>query len=218
MKKSILIGIMYVLIGCTSVQAQNLDLKSLYASGMSYEVNDQLINLHEKYSTITELMDIGYSAVEQIPIKAMKIGKGEKCILINGAHHARESLTTILVLAQIEDLAQAYTNNEVRQGYKVRQLLDTVSIYFVSMLNPDGIELAMNEKPSWKANGRGVDLNRNYPTLYAQTIPISYPASQGYAGPYSFSEPETQALQNLCEMMQFEVALAYHSAGQIIYW
>lgn len=218
MKKSILNGILCLLVSCTNVQAQSLDLKNLYASGMSQEVNDGLIALNEEYKLITELMDIGYSAVEQTPIKALKLGKGEKCLLINGAHHARESLTTILVLAQIEDLAEAYRNNETRQGYKVRQLLDTVSIYFVPMLNPDGIGLAMNEKPSWKANGRGVDLNRNYPTLYAQTIPMSYPTSQGYAGPYPFSEPETQALKALCDTMQFEAVLAYHSAGEIIYW
>ena len=185
---------------------------------MSHKINDELIALHEEYSSITELLDIGYSAVEQTPIKALKLGKGERCILINGAHHARESLTTILVLAQIEDLAKAYTNNETRQDYKVRQLLDTVSIYFVPMLNPDGIELAMSEKPSWKANGRGVDLNNNYPTLNAQPRSTYVPASQGYIGPYPFSEPETQALQTLCDEKQFELALAYHSAGQIIYW
>lgn len=218
MKKRVLSILLLLIVCCTSIQATNLNLKSIYTSGMSTKVNQSLVSLNQQYSEITELVDIGYSAVQKIPIKALKLGKGEKCILINGAHHARESLTTILVLAQIEDLAEAYTKNETRHGYKVRQLLDTISIYFVPMVNPDGIELAMSQKPSWKANGRGVDLNRNYPTLYAKTVPTRYPGAQGYAGPYPFSEPETQAIRDLCEAMQFETAIAYHSAGQIIYW
>lgn len=218
MKKRVLSILLMLIVCCTSIQGANLDLKAIYTSDMSSKVNQSLVSVNQRYSEITELVDIGYSAVQKTPIKALKLGKGERTILINGAHHARESLTTILVLAQIEDLAEAYINNEIRYSYKVRQLLDTISIYFVPMVNPDGVDLAMSTKPSWKANGRGVDLNRNYPTLYARTVPARYPGAQGYAGPYPFSEPETQAIRDLCETMQFETAIAYHSAGQIIYW
>jgi g-D-glutamyl-meso-diaminopimelate peptidase len=71
----------------------------------------------------------------------------------------------------------------------------------------------------WKANGRGVDLNRNYGTTrkYMADIP-SRAGSRNYPGYEAFTEPETQAVKKLCETHNFELVLAYHSAGEIIYW
>ena len=217
--RKLLISFLLVIMLCTTtLQATIVDLKDLYKANIGTNINVALDKLVMEYGDILEIREIGKSAVGQIPIKAVKLGKAKRSIIVNGVHHARETMTGILTVNHIEDLAEAYRKNETRHGYLVKQLLDTVAIWFVPMLNPDGANLAMSTKPSWKANGRGVDLNRNYPTLYARTIPSRYPGSQGYAGAKPLSEPETQALYKLCEEMQFETAVAYHSAGRVIYW
>lgn len=217
-KYFIMLFIYIILISSVTAYAKVIDSKSIYTSGISQKTNEALENLHTHYSDITELVTIGQSAKNETDIKAIRLGKGERHILINGAHHGRESLTTILTLDQLEYLAEAYRQNKTINGQNVRQVLNTVSLWFVPLVNPDGAEIAMSTYPSWKANGRGVDLNRNYPTLYAQNKTSSQPGPQGYAGPYPFSEPETQALYELYEQYNFEASIAYHSAGEVIYW
>ena len=45
----------------------------------------------------------------------------------------------------------------------------------------------------WKANARGVDLNRNFDIGWASYIGAPAPYGEGYKGPSPASEPETQA-------------------------
>ncbi len=217
-KKHLLLLLASVFLFSITLEAKVIDSKSLYTEGISQKTNEAIEKLHTRYSDITELVIIGQSAKENTDIKAIRLGKGERYILISGAHHGRETLTTILTLDQLEYLAEAYRQNQTLDGHNIRQLLNTVSIWFVPMVNPDGADMAMSTYPSWKANGQGVDLNRNYPTLYAETKPRIMPGSEGYTGPYPFSEPETQALYEMCEEYNFQSAIAYHSAGEVIYW
>ncbi len=60
----------------------------------------------------------------------------------------------------------------------------------------------------------GVDLNRNYPVCWEQAV--SDPASPIYRGPAPFSEPETQAIQDLVSEHNFTHALSFHSGLEII--
>ena len=86
----------------------------------------------------------------------------------------------------IEDYANAYVSNGRLYGYSVRNLFNTVSIFIMPMVNPDGVNLVTNSFPinsvnynyakqiadafpdipftsGWKANIRGVDLNLQFP-------------------------------------------------------
>ena len=114
---------------------------------------------------------------------AAKLGNGEKSLLFVGAHHGREWMTTILLMKMLEKYATAY-ELEKKLGSYSTQSLDEVSIWFVPMINPDGVSIQQNnlsglsfaEKMAvwqmngyrfnwvrWKANAKGVDLNRQYP-------------------------------------------------------
>lgn len=72
----------------------------------------------------------------------------------------------------------------------------------------------------WKANARGVDLNRNYDALwenYRDGEPE--PCHKNYKGPSAASEPETRALVSLTESLSNPAAvLCIHSQGEVLYW
>jgi len=72
----------------------------------------------------------------------------------------------------------------------------------------------------WKANARGVDLNRNFGIDGWQQIQSrSYPSLLAYKGTSPNSEPETQALIELTSSMNSLIcSVSYHSQGEIIYW
>ena len=177
------------------------------------------------------------SSVAGKNIYAVKLGKGEKEILLNAAHHAYEHMTSNLLMKMIDRYAAAYLNNEKFADYPVKLILDRISIWFVPMINPDGVELVQNGNcgiynqqvltkinnynncfRAWKANIRGVDLNRQYPVLWESIINNpGKPAPAGYKGAAPLTEPEALALYNFTNSRNFETAISYHSSGRVIF-
>ena len=113
----------------------------------------------------------------------LSLVRGKRNIVLIGAHHGREWLTSMLLMKKLEEYAIAY-NGQTDFGTASTGILDEVSIWFIPMLNPDGVTiqqnkltefpnkhvkhlLSMNDKVEnferWKANGMGLDLNRQYP-------------------------------------------------------
>ncbi len=71
----------------------------------------------------------------------------------------------------------------------------------------------------WKANGRGVDLNQNFPALWETiTTGPSHASYANYKGTSSLSEPESQALANLANSRSWTMTISYHSMGNLVYW
>lgn len=162
-------------------------------------------------------------------IMAIRIGKGEKSILLTGAHHGREWMTSMLLMKMAEEYVS-----------KNKPILDQVSIWLIPMVNPDGVNIQqgnfngvnwknrwhlwkMNQfSPTfsrWKANGKGVDLNRQYPAGWNELITdIDKPFFQFYKGKSPLSEPESKAVADFIKSNRPLIAAAYHSTGQVIYW
>ena len=74
---------------------------------------------------------------------------------------------------------------------------------------------------NWKANANGVDLNRNFALSNWEEVNtgILSPCFRNYKGPHAASEPETQAVSAYIKSIgALESLLAFHTAGQVVYW
>ena len=199
------------------------------------EMTYKLQLFHMLYPEFTELQTIGKS-VEGRDILALRVGNGKKEILMDGSLHAREHMTTNVLLEMIDEYSLAYVRGSKFSNIDVRKTLDTTKIWFVPMMNPDGVTLvqggvnAVVSKASvtkingsanvarWKANIRGVDLNRNFEGGWAQKSSAKVPSFKNFKGYSVFSEPEARALRDFVAKHQFKAYVSYHSSGQVIYW
>lgn len=198
--------------------------------------------------------DIIGESVEGRALYLLTLGTGPKKILLDGSHHGNEWISSFLLMTMIEHYAYYYHTGQpcygVRFGntllssesrmprYDLRELLSQVTLYFVPMLNPDGVEIvATNGKSSpnydwllrvngstnfqgWKANARGVDLNRQYPTNWhlARNYGPPQPARANHAGSAPATEPEVKALLRLLEQEVFQAHASYHSVGNVLFY
>lgn len=163
------------------------------------------------------------------PIPCLHIGDyTPNQILIQGSIHAREHITSQLIIEQIYYALRRYGTNFGG------------GIYFVPMVNIDGVMLAqfgLDEVPQnrhqflldinqgstdfslWKANINAVDLNTNFPARWGTGVQnVFVPSPSDYVGPYPASEPETQALMNITGRVYPQITISYHTKGQEIYW
>ncbi len=175
------------------------------------------------------------------PIDALVLGNpnAKRRILVHAAMHAREGITTPLVMRQAENLLQAAKKNATYQGVKASTLLKNVEIWVVPVVNPDGVNLvqkgigsvpedkqakvlALNKGSKdfsrWKANIRGVDLNRNFPGYWEEDPSYPKPGPLNFAGTGPLTEPESQALYDLTVEKDFTLTASYHCVGEILYW
>jgi len=74
-------------------------------------------------------------------------------------------------------------------------------VYVVPNLDPDGLALGT------RLNGRGVDLNRNFPAAWK---PIGERGGPQHSGPRPFSEPETRLAARIVERLRPEVTIWFH--------
>ena len=125
-------------------------------------------------------------------------------IIIQYSIHAREYITTYLALKQIKEF-----NKRASFG----------RVFFIPMLNPDGVNIATSISPLYKANARGVDLNVNFDAMWGKGKQnVFYKGSQNYVGPYPFSEIESVALRDFTLRVKPQMTISYHSKGEEIYF
>lgn len=139
---------------------------------LNYEYNNLII---KKLGKSTLKKDIYYT----------RLGEGKNKILITAAEHADEWCNSLILMKFIEKYLYLYKKDEIYKGYDIKELWQKNSIYIIPMINPDGIDLNLNQKTAitnekykyiwknkknnlnkWKANIRGVDLKYNYPINY----------------------------------------------------
>lgn len=189
-----------------------------------------------------KINNIGESTLGE-KIIYIKLGEGNKKLFINASHHANEWMTSLQTMLFIEKYLQLYKNKEIYKGYEINKLWNNVSVFFVPMVNPDGVNLCLKNKKilneniykeiwqkyikkieCWKSNIRGVDLNLNYPAGWENAVKnkakkgITMPGPRDYAGPNPISEIETKNMVNFTKLFNFDMTISLHSQGKEIYW
>lgn len=174
-----------------------------------------------------ELFSIGQSTLGK-NILATHIGdyNGTQ-IIIQGGIHAREYISTLLMIEQARYIKQ---NNLVKEG----------GIYFIFLTNPDGAEISLdgiNNLPceitkeylrlanksddfsTYKANINLVDLNTNFDVDWGTGSQNTFcPNVENFIGFYPNSEREVRNLINFTLKIQPALTISYHSKGEVIYY
>lgn len=206
-----------------------------------------LIALSDKYSNIMTYESIGVTADNRKIYHAIIGNKNaDKHLVILASMHAREYVNSLLVMHQIETICENYSSASYNgEGYN--DIFDKVCLHVVPMVNPDGVEISINgpdgikdddlrkniismcdkygdSKDSyytrWKANAKGVDLNRNYDINWdkrTSDIPTN-PCANEYRGTKPYSEIETNAVMNLVNRYNPNAVISYHTSGSVVYW
>ena len=209
------------------------------------EMSADITQLKDKYGEFITVKNLG-TTYDKRNVYNIILGNpnAPNKLLIVGSTHAREYMTTQLIMKQIELYCSHYFTGIYGKKY-FSEILDETCIYFVPMLNPDGVTLSQsgpsgiknpvyrnkvikmcekygkgnsNYYTRWKANVRGVDLNKNNPTNVEVTIDAPTARSEGYRGSYAVSEKETKLLINLFKEITPKAMSSYHATGSIIYW
>ncbi|GMX64213.1 M14 family metallopeptidase [Paenibacillus elgii] len=203
------------------------------------ELMDDVDRLLETYPFL-EMTVIGQSVLGK-DIPALRIGTGPREVHYNGAFHANEWITSLLLMKFIEDYAAAYAGSKPLRSRDMTVLYEQTSLWVVPMVNPDGVELVQQGLTSghpcyeellrwnydsqlfshWKANIRGVDLNDQFPAHWEaerERREVLGPGPRDYAGPAPLSEPEAQAMEAFTRGRSFHLVMAFHTQGREIYW
>ena len=180
-------------------------------------------------------------------IPFVRIGRGPKEVFYSAAIHANEWITSLILLEFLHEYCDAIQNNSTIWGFSATRLFDSVSIYIMPIVNPDGVDLVTGALPpssesykqaqeiannfpnipfpdGWKANIRGVDLNLQFPAGWQNARQIKYsqsfnrPAPRDFVGYGPLTEPESLAIYNFTLRHNFKLILAYHSQGEVIFW
>ncbi len=186
--------------------------------------------LKNRYPDLLKIHTAGYSESGK-EIIMYTLGYGEKKALITGAIHAREHITTKYLLKVTEDYCNAFYSATGYYGdYNIHSLLNEYTLYIIPCSNPDGLEIILSNDyaernvrisklSEYKANKKGIDLNRNFPIAWDYiNNGVTTPADYYFKGYQSGSAKETQALMNLCFKNDFSFMISVHIKGNCIYW
>ncbi len=163
----------------------------------------------------------------------LRVGQGDRKVHFNASFHANEWITSLVLMKWFQKCLANHSKEEM-------DIFKNVTVSIVPMVNPDGIELLsagksaakglydvdrMNGRKadfySWKANIRGVDLNKQFPAgweSYKEEVHCKHPYYRDFPGERPLSEPEAIAMKQLVEADEFDRVIALHTQGKEFYW
>lgn len=216
----------------------------------TYTYQEMQVDLNSLKATYPKMqMDVLGNTIDGRQLYHVVVGNpsAPHKILVHGGIHAREYISSQLVMREIVALLEMQQNNLLYHGQSVATLLQNTCIHFVPMVNPDGITLvqggvdALNTQAAktmvmsmaaqdqvtdlatylrkWKNNINGVNLNRNFDAFWQEATPkVDHPSNMFYKGTGPESEVESKALANLCRQLMPDYTISYHTQGRVIYW
>lgn len=164
---------------------------------------DQLASYLKGYTKrcgdISRLITIGKSEKYSYPIYALEISdkpgveEPEPNVKLVAGIHGDEPLGLILTTGLAEWLCANYNTDDT-----ARKIVAQSHLYLVPTLNPDGY------KDATRTNGKGYDLNRNFPDRFRNFTASNFPI-----------QSETSAIINWLNQTQFVSSLAFHGGSLV---
>lgn len=201
---------------------------------------DSLTNLlATRYPAFFTRVQLPESSVQGRPVYALRLRAGtgpeRRGVLLVGGTHARELMNPDAIVELNVDLFVSYVNgSDLVYGGRtwpasdIKLILDTLDIWSVPCMNPDGRVHVMTVDNMWRKNRAtnagtsciGVDPNRNADFLWGVTEGQTScsPCTDIYAGPSAFSEPETRNVKHLLDTYRVDSFADVHSYSELILW
>ncbi|MEO8036853.1 MAG: murein tripeptide amidase MpaA [Acidobacteriota bacterium] len=162
---------------------------------MDRESQQNLVERRER-GVIRHAGEIYGDSLERVPLTVFLPDSGTAAVVVLAAIHGDEAETTVAVSEALRCIPRGDLQAAV-----------------ILCGNPDGMLRGT------RGNGRGVDLNRNFPTSNWSPDPVHYKSRANDArdialspGTEPASEPETRALVSLLERLQPRAVVSLHSA------
>lgn len=175
-----------------------------------------------------ERLSLGRSILGE-DIECYKIGTGGGGVAVIGSNSATEYTTSLLLFDFMSNILDKLTRHSTDFGINIDFLLQKFTFWIIPTPNPDGRRLYLSggfDNPLserqrrmqagdfslWRANARGVDLDRNYRAGffdYKRIAELDGIASgrEGYSGEYPESEPESHALASFLRALSPRLAV-----------
>lgn len=172
------------------------------------ELLEDLISFKDIFGKGINVKVIGNSVKGRL-LPLIKIGRGQRKLLLIGATHGREFVSTAFIMRSLYELLNS------------SEELSESCLYIMPMLNPDSVEISLLrdfpvqgdcDRGFFKNNANNINLNANFPYYFAK-VP-----KRRQGGRIAASEPETKALIGLCEKEKFDLAVSLHARGNCIFW
>lgn len=171
------------------------------------------------------------------PVFALRLrggpGGNRRGVLFVGGTHARELMNPDALVELAVDLVTSYLNGtpvvyggRTWTALDVKLVLESLDVWIVPCVNPDGRHRVMTVDNMWRGNLRdnpgttcdGVDLNRNADFVWGVTEGQTScnPCSEVFVGSGAFSEPETRNVKHLLDTRQILTFADVHSFSELV--
>lgn len=231
----------------TTYSEEGLSIVSTNHQKYTYkEMTEDIRLLSSKYQGILSAKVVGNSW-DNRNLYLLTLGnpKAKKKVFVQASMHAREYMTAQLVMKQVEFYCANYYSGTYGGKY-YSELFEDVCFQIVPMSNPDGVTISQSGANGirnaalrqqvrtickkygrgrqiyytrWKANARGVDLNRNFNGYWSKlSTTVHTPSGSGFKGKSPASEKESKLLVDLVNKGGYMAEINYHAMGRILYW
>lgn len=211
-----------------------------------YSVDDVIVDLErlgQLYpGVVTWCIADSTSQKRPIPLAILGNPQAQQSVMIQASMHAREYMSSRIVMSLIEMYAHAAMTKQKIEGYDIASLMQSTRFVILPMVNPDGVAISQHgldadmdrEQRRWvasmiadsgyhhsqiKANVNGVDLNRNFTNGYGQARNRrATPDFYHFPGDEPLSETESRLMLDIATRYNPAFYVNYHTSGNLIYW
>lgn len=179
-------------------------------------INPELGVIAKTYPALCQQITLPNQTVQGNTVTMLRVGKQgttkTKGVLFTACAHAREWGGADICINFILDLLLAYEaggtiiyGSTTFTSAQVKQIVETVDLFVLPCINPDGRNYSIKTDPLWRKNrnGPGVDCNRNYDFLWDIDVDFDPSVLMGLIPPAS-DDPNSDVYHGTAPLSEAE--------------